>query len=34
MLGRATTHPTGESDWFRRTNQWLNELPAQITSAT
>ncbi|MBI5297758.1 MAG: DUF2029 domain-containing protein [Chloroflexi bacterium] len=37
MLGRATTHPAGESDWFRRANQWLNELPAlpaQVTSAT
>lgn len=28
MMGRATAHPTGESDWFRRANQWLNELPA------
>jgi hypothetical protein len=28
MLGRATTRPAGESDWFRRANQWLNELPA------
>lgn len=28
MLWRATTRSTGESDWFRRANQWLNELPA------
>ena len=27
MLWRASARPAGESDWFRRANQWLNELP-------
>jgi hypothetical protein len=27
MLWRASAKPAGESDWFRRVNRWLNELP-------
>jgi len=27
MLWRASARPAGESDGFRRVNQWLNELP-------
>jgi hypothetical protein len=27
MLWRASAKPAGESDWFRRVNRWLNEMP-------